>query len=213
MDGELAARRSELEALTKRSPDARVRHRAHGLLALLSCPTKAAASRQVGISVKQLGRWHARFLAEGAAGLGDRPRTGRPSVLPAAARTVLAEALEANPRDDGYPTATWTIADLTHLLGRRGWTVSPSTVTRAVRALGYVHRRPRHDLRHRQDAEAVASAQHTLEVLQKKGLITPAECGCSTLMSVSCTPIPTWQRSGSAAASPAASPPPARTSA
>jgi len=213
MDEELVARRGEIEALTKTHPDARVRHRAHGLLALLGSPTKVAASRQVGVSGKQLGRWRARFLATGGEGLRDRDRAGRPPKLGATARKALAAALEADPMAEGYPAATWTIADLTDLLGRRGWVVSTATVYRTVRALGYVHRRPRHDLRHRQDAEAVASARHTLAVLQKKGLMTPAESGSSISTSASCTPIPTWRRAGSGAAGPAASPPPGPTAA
>ncbi len=207
MDKALSARRREIEELTKSHSDARVRHRAHGLLALLANPTKIAASRQVGVSVKQLGRWRARFLATGEEGLRDRDRAGRPPKLGATARKALAAALEADPMAEGYPAATWTIADLTDLLARRGWAVSTATVYRAVRALGYVHRRPRHDLRHRQDAEAVASARHALGVLQKKGLISAAASGCSTSTSASCTPIPTWQRAGSGAVSPAGSPP------
>jgi len=84
----------------------------------------------------------------------------------------------------GYPAATWTIADLTDLLSQRSWSVSSATVYR-----------PRHHLRHRQDAEAVASAQHTLEVLQNKGALTAADCVCST--STSANFIPTWQKGGS----------------
>jgi transposase len=150
----------------------------------------------LAVSVKSLGRWRARFLAEGQSGLRDRPRAGRPPTLPVEARTVLATALEGNPMTYGYPVTTWTMVDLTDLLAQRGWTVSPATVNRTVHALGYVHRRPRHDLHHRQDADAVASARHVLETLQKRGLITPAEFVSSTSTSASSTPIPTWQRRG-----------------
>lgn len=213
MDVELGAKRSVLQALTKQDEDATVRHRAHALLDLVDSLSKRATAERMGVSVKSLGRWRARFLAEGGAGLHDRPRAGRPPKLPAAARAVLDTALEADPMAYGYAVATWTIADLTDLLARHGWVVSALTVNRTVHALGFEHRRPRHDLRHRQDAEAVASAKHTLAVLQKRGLISAAESAWSISTSVNCTPIPTWQRSGRGAASHAGFRPPAPTDA
>jgi transposase len=211
MDGELAAPRSTLVAITKQDGDATARHRAHALLDLGDSRSMRATAERMGVSEKSLGRWRARFLTEGAAGLRDRSRRGRPPKLPAAARAVLGTALEADPMAYGDAVATWTIADLTDLLARYGWVVSAVTVNRTVHALGYEHRRPRHDLRHRQNAEAVASAKHTLAVLQKRGLITPAESAWSTSTSAECTPIPTWQRSGSGVACRAGSLPPAPT--
>lgn len=197
MDDDLAGQRAVLVALTHESDDPQVRHRAHGLLDVIDSPSKRATADRLEVSVKSLSRWRARFLAEGGEGLRDRPRPGRPPLLSAAARELLGKALEEAPMSYGYPTTNWTIADLTDLLARRTWEVSSATVNRAVHALGYVHRRPRHDLQHRQDAEAVASAKHTLAVLQKKGVLTAAECGSSISMSVNFIPIPTWQRGGS----------------
>lgn len=198
MERDVHARRDDLLSLTKRDADATVRHRAHALLTLLDTGSARVAAAQRDVSPKTLGRWRTRFLAEGRDGLCHRPRRGRPPKLDAAARALLTEALEAEPGDYGYPVATWTIADLTDLLARRGWAVSPVTVNRTVHALGYVHRRPRHDLRHRQDAEAVASAQRVLGELQKRGLIPRPDSASSTWTSASFTPIPTWQRTGNA---------------
>lgn len=48
----------------------------------------------------------------------------------------------------------------------------------------------------------MATAHLTLTVLQKRGLITPAEFAFCISMSATCTPIPTWQRCGSAAVPP-----------
>lgn len=200
MDEALSARRAELTALTKHDDDPKVRHRAHALLDLLDSPSVHVTATRLVVSAKSLGRWRTRFLAKGGAGLRDLPRSGRPPTLPMAARALVETALTADPMDYGYPVTTWTIVDLTDLLARRGWLVSPGTVNRTVHQLGYVHRRPRHDLRHRQDAEAVASAQHVLETLQKRGLISSAEFASCTSTSASFTPIPTWQKSGDAGA-------------
>lgn len=43
------------------------------------------------------------------------------------------------------------------------------TFHRAVQALGFRYRRPRHDLTHRQDAQAIGAAQRVLDWLQKNG--------------------------------------------
>lgn len=213
MEPTLRARRDEVLALTKYDPDPKVRHRAHALLAMLACASITDAAAQVAVSPKSLGRWRDRFLADGRDGLRDRPRSGRPAKLPAEARTLLETALEGDPGDYGYPVATWTMADLADLFERRGWSVSAATVNRTVHALGYVHRRPRHDLRHRQDVEAVASAKRVLDALQKKGLISPADCDCFTLTSANFTPIPTWRKPGDDAERPGAFPPPEPTGA
>ena len=169
MEHVLGTHRSVLISLTRHSSDPLVRHRAHVLLDTIDSPSIRVSSERMGVSIRSILRWRERFLAEGEAGLLDRLRPGRPSLLSTAARAFLCEVLDGDPMAHGYPAATWTIADLTDLLAQRSWSVSSATVYRAVRDLGYVHRRPRHDLRHRQDAEAVASAQHTLEVLQKRG--------------------------------------------
>ena len=213
MDDELRARRAELMMLTKQSPDPKVRHRAHALLDLIDSSSRQATAERLETSMKSLWRWRGRFLAEGGLGLSDRTRSGRPPKLAEVARLVRQSALGGNPMTYGYPVTTWTMVDLTDLLDRQGWAVSAATVNRTVHALGYVHRRPRHDLRHRQDAEAVASAQHVLATLQKRGLITRAEFDSSLSTSANFTPIPTWRPSGSAVEPPAASPPPEPTGA
>jgi len=196
----LAPHHAALLRLTRTDPDPRVRHRADGLLLLADGMSVGRAARTLRTSGGRLRAWRRRFLADGRAGLADRPRPGRPPKLDAAARRLLEQALARSPLDDGYPVTTWTAADLTDLLGRHGWAVSPATVYRALRALGYRYRRPRHDLTHRQDAEAVASAKHALAELQKRGLLPGLDSASCTWMSATSTPTPTWRRSGHAGA-------------
>ena len=113
---------------------------------------------------------------------------------------MLATALEAGPLDDGYPVTTWTVADLTDLLGRHGYPVSTATTYRALHAMGYRYRRPRHDLTHHQDLEAVAAAKHVVAELQQRGLLPVLDSGLSPWMNVPSTPAPTWRTSGADAA-------------
>lgn len=191
-----------LRHLTRTDPDPRVRHRADGLLLVAGGMSLTRAAPVFGCARNSLRTWGQRFLAEGREGLVDRRREGRPRKLDAAARELLEEALTASPLDYAYPVTIWTVADLTDLLACRGWPVSTATVSRALQAMGYRYRRPRHDLTHRQDAAAVASAKHVLAELQKRGHLTGLDSAWSTWMNATSTPTLTWQRPGSAGGNP-----------
>ena len=194
---ELAARTQELRQLVKTDSDPRVRQRAQALLLVGDGQSMAEVARLLHMAAHRLRVWRSRFLADGRAGLVDRPRGGRPHALDAAARALLEEALEQGPQAYGLPMTIWSIRDLHALLLReRGLQVSIDTVHRAVQALGFRYRRPRHDLTHRQDREAVAAALHVLHWLEKKALLSPSDSIWSTWMRVRSTPIRTWQRSG-----------------
>lgn len=122
-------------------------------------------------------------------------------MLDGAATALLERALAGYPLDYGYPVTIWTVADLTDRRDQRGRRVSRATVSRALQRMGYRDRRPRHDLNHRLDADAVVSAKHVLRELQKRGLLPELDFGLSQWTNATCTPIPTWQRNGNGAAS------------
>lgn len=205
--------RAALRHLTKTDPDPRVRRRAQALLLVAEGHSQASAARLLQTSAYRVHIWQERFAAEGRAGLVDRPRGGRPHALSAVDRAFLEAALEQGPQAYGVPVTIWSIRDLQALLQHeRGVDVSVYTVHRAVHDLGFRYRRPRHDLTHRQDAQAVVAAQRVLDWLQKKRLLAPNDPllrepregmeGSASIWSmwtnVKSTPIPTWQRSGGA---------------
>lgn len=206
MKSSLAPHRDALIDLARTDADPRVRRRSQCLVILCASASQATASRVAGVSASSLRRWRERFVAHGRAGLADAPRYGRPRKLDLEAEALLERLLTEVPTEYGYATATWTLADIRDLLARQGWVVSVATVDRTVHRLGYGYQRPRHDLTHRQDADAVATAKQTLAVLQKKGLLTPEEYASCISTSATCTPIPTWQRYGSCGASDTPSP-------
>ena len=143
--------------------------------------------------------WRAWFLESGRDRLADDPRTGRPPKLGPAELALLDEALERGPQAYGWPVAVWSIRDLGEFLWQeRGIRVSVYTVHRAVHGLGYRYRRPRHDLRHRQDREAVASTKDVLAWLGKAP--APGSSAWSTSTSARSTTTPGWRRSGGGAA-------------
>jgi transposase len=204
MARELAAEQETLRHLMRTDPDPRVRHRAHALLLVAQGQTVAAVARLFGTAGHRVRAWRGRFVVEGRAGLVDRSRRGRPPKLSEDDRGFLAQALEQGPQPYGLPVTVWSIRDLHALVQReRGITVSVDTLHRAVQALGYRYRRPRHDLRHRQDADAVAAAKRVLDWLQKKAYLQADDPLLqdpiwSTWTSARSTRIPIWQRSGDA---------------
>ena len=197
MSSDLHARQGLLRRLTWTGPDPRVRRRAHALLLLVEGHSVAAVARRFGTAPNRVRAWRSRFLASGRHGLADAPRPGCPPKLDAAALAFLREALETGPQAYGLPVAIWSIRDLRDVLAHRlGVRVCTATVHRAVQRLGYRYRRPRHDLTHRQDQEAVAAAEDVLTWLRKKVVTPPANCVWSTSTSAKSTVIPTWQRCG-----------------
>src|SRR5665811_204692 len=138
---DLSPHHDTLRRLIRTDPDPRVRHRADGLLLIAGGMSLTTAAQCIGCARNSLHTWSQRFLAEGRDGLVDRRRKGRPSKLDAAARELLETALAVSPLEYDYPVTTWTVADLTDLLGRRGWPVSTATVYRALYAMGYHYRR------------------------------------------------------------------------
>jgi len=191
-----------LRRLIKTDPDPRVRQRARAVLLVEQGHTLASVGRLLEMKPDRVRIWQRRFAAEGRTGLLDRSRRGRPPALDETACAFVEAALEAGPQAYGLPMTTWTLRDLQALLLReRGLTVGVCTLHRVVHALGYRYRRPRHDLRHRQDAQAVAAAKRVLDWLQKKAylplddplLLDPI---WSTWTSARSTPIPIWHRSG-----------------
>jgi transposase len=194
----LHSQQETLHHLTRTDPDPRVRRRAHALLLLSEGHPVAAVARLFETAPHRVRVWRSRFLERGRHGLADEPRTGRPPKLDAAALAFLEETLEASPQAYGLPVTIWSIRDLREVLAQRlGIHVCPATVHRAVRNLGYRYCRPRHDLHHRQDHEAVAATTAVLAWLRKKALTPPARFASSTSMSAKSTAIPGWQRSGS----------------
>jgi putative transposase len=198
MSPALAPYADDLRGLARTDHDPRVRRRAHALLLVAEGHPVAAVARLFETGPNRIRAWRARFLAGGRRGLADGPRSGRPPKLDAAALAFLAEALEASPQAYGLPVTVWSIRDLREALAaRRGVRVCTATVHRAVQRLGYRYRRPRHDLRHRQDQEAVAAAEEVLAWLRKKASTPPANSASSTWTSARSTGTPAWRRCGS----------------
>lgn len=137
--------RAALFRLAKASPDRREARRALALLDLARGELVTDIACRYGISRETIYQWAARLgtgrLPNGR--LRDAPRSGRPAQAGMIAERLLRAILPTDPRRYGYRHPAWTIALLQHHLRRQGVEVSPSTLRRALRRLGYCWKRPR----------------------------------------------------------------------
>lgn len=158
------------------------------LQALRECndPSEVRRARAVRLSSKgwtvpKIGealdacRWSVRhwidlYEAEGLEGLKTKPRSGRPAKVDEHYRQVLRTTIESPPRDVGLPFNRWTLPRLGIYMDKKtGVTVSVGHMSRLLRQLGYVYKRPRHDLSHKRDHKLYELKKRELEEL-KKGL-------------------------------------------
>ena len=193
-----------LRHLTKTAPDPRVRRRAHAAPLMAEGVSVVEVARLFETAPHRVRARRSRFRERGPDGLADELRRGRPPKPDATALALQQEALEADPQAYGVPVTIWSIRDLRELLARRlGVRVCVRTIWRAVHRLGYRYRRPRHDLRHRQNREAVAAARQVLGWLQGKAPPVPPQPTVrtsSTWMSARCIATHGWRRYGSGGA-------------
>jgi transposase len=199
MDCPLVSARDHLARLVRTDPDPRVRRRADALLRLADGERVTAVARLLRTTTSRIAVWRARFLAEGRGGLTDRPRSGRPPRLGPDDRRWLCAALAAGPRADDRPFDVWGLADLVVLLAeRRGLTASITTVRRVLLGEGYRYPRPRRNLTHRQNAEAVAQTAAVLAWLQGKHGGTPPPFDWSPSTSARSIATHGWRKCGNA---------------
>ena len=186
-----------LRQAKKCNPDPRIRHRAQALLLEAEGHTESEVAQLFQTARHRLRAWKRQFLAKGINGLADAHRTGRPPKLTAPNLAYLEAALEKSPQNYGFMATIWTVQDLHELMvQRQAVKVSKDTIHRAILKLGYRYRRPKHDLKHRQDAEAVASAKEALEWLKKTVPEVMEGFNWSLPMNVKSMPTPSWLKSG-----------------
>jgi transposase len=161
----------QIEAAMRDDPRAEVVRRATAIHALhLGHPPEVAA-QMVKAGKSTLNTWHRQWRTEGIEGLANQPRSGRPPKANGTYQAALATALAQSPSDYGYTFAVWTLDRLSeHLEQVTGIRLSMGRLQVWLERLGYVYRRPKRDLRHRQNPEARAEMQLWLEEIKKTPL-------------------------------------------
>ncbi len=141
-----AAEAEALDTLYRTTRDVRLRTRAQMVLLAaeqrLAAPAIAAIVREHEETVR---RWLKRWVAEGVAGLKDRPMPERTAKATPSYKEQLLAAVRQRPRSLGQPYSLWTLQRLAdHLAEVTGIRVSYETVRVALKAGGIVLSRPQH---------------------------------------------------------------------
>lgn len=175
----------ELQHLVRSSPDARVVRRAQIIRLSARGKTPEAIAdllERSGCGVRKIIN---RFNTEGFPSLADKPRRGRPRKTNDQYVSLLKQAVQANPRDLGYPFSCWTLERLREHLARRTKIVlSLPPLARLMAEHQIVYRRPKHGMAHLRDPQEYDEKKAFLEFVKKGRRSPPRASTCSTSMSV-----------------------------
>lgn len=127
-------------------------------------------AKALGVCPETITHWKRRWIQGGAFRLKDRVHSGRPPVVTPKYLHLLEEAVDRDPPAYGYLFTVWSAARLAaHLERKTGIRIGPKQLRKYLKKLGFVHRRPKHTLKSRQDPHEVRLAKKRLDAL-KKGL-------------------------------------------
>jgi transposase len=126
--------------------------------------------RWSGRSPRTVRCWLDRFVAVGVAGLADAPRAGRPVRADAAYLAALERAVETPPRELGFAFDVWTSPRLSaYLAETTGVRIAPGWLRVLLGRRDFVSGRPKHTLKHLQDAAEVAACETELAAAGGEG--------------------------------------------
>src|SRR5258707_4434604 len=127
-----------------------------------------------GRSERTVRRWLGQYVRQGLDALADAPRSGRPARATPAALQALETAVETPPAPLGLAFDVWTSVRLAaHLEQQTGARLSAAWVRALLNQRGWVGGRPKHTLKHVQNATAVAAARAELAAGGEKGAGRP----------------------------------------
>lgn len=169
IDYELNAKElKEIQEGMHHSPKAEVRQRATAIHLLHLGQSPEEVSQMLAVSLGSIYNWHKRWRNKGLAGLANKAKSGRPKNASQAYCDLLEQVLDHEPDDYGYGFGIWTVDRLReHLRRETGILLSNRRFRALLKDLGYVYRRPKHDLTSLQDAEEKERSKALLDWLKK----------------------------------------------
>jgi len=177
--------RKELRRLVRKGSDARVVRRAQMVLLSSEGRTAQEIGKLWELTDQGVRKILNRFNREGIAGLADRPRQGRPRKTNDRYVELLKQAVQAAPRDLGYPFSCWTLDRLReHLAKKTRIILSVPHLSRLLAEHQIVYRRPKHGMSHLRDPQEYDEKKAFLEFVKKGRRSQPPLSTCSTSMSV-----------------------------
>jgi len=114
----------------------------------------------LGMSISSVLRWVHAFTEGGLASIPIGKSTGRPRIADEEFEAAAEEALSKSPKDYGYDATIWTAELLRgHLSLEKHVLVCERTMYHVLHRLDYVFKRPKLDLKHKQDPKEVSRAK------------------------------------------------------
>jgi transposase len=143
------AEREELaRRLRARTTERREYERLRMVEAVTAGATIPQAARALGLHEQTVRQYAARFAAEGFAGRGDRPRSGRPPRLTEADLAAVEARLDADAQSGAR---TWTLPQLAAWLAEdRGVAVTPGHLGERLKGRGFRWKRTKRTTTHKQ---------------------------------------------------------------
>jgi transposase len=125
---------------------ARVFRRIQAVLFVTEGVSVSEAARRVRADRSAVHRWIDWYLRRrDPSDLADDPRSGRPARAQRIDESAIVDALERDPREQGFLATTWTVPLLATYLSRvTGHTVSQRTLRRRLHESHYRWKRPRY---------------------------------------------------------------------
>ena len=109
-----------------------------------------------------------RYESEGLEGLRDSHRNGRPPKAGPEFQKALVQAVKTPPRSLGYSFTTWSAGRLVdHMAKQTGIRMSEIQLRRLLHRNGIVFRKPKHDLKAKQDPALYSQKKELLEFVKK----------------------------------------------
>lgn len=154
--------REELEGASRQARRVRQWGRYQAILRLDDGESVPTIARALDVGKSTVRKWQQQWQQRGMAGIRERFLPGAPRQVPPPAETQIRTWLAGSPLDDGFTATNWTITLLGTALARTGTLVSPSTLRRTLKRLGYRWKRPKYvidrpDPDHAEKQEAVVT--------------------------------------------------------
>ena len=159
----------EFVGTTKSSKEYR---RAQAVLYKAQGMSSAQIARLLGVHLRTVQRWVARYKERGVAGFKDKPRPGRKPKVTKEARKKLLEAALKSPRLFGFLKNNWSLEMLRlYLKKETGIEISDEHVRRLLKKHGVVYKRPKLVApgKRGKRAKKVENYKRVARALQKKG--------------------------------------------
>ena len=145
----------EVRAYARKTKDGPQARRLLALAAIYEGASRSEAAKIGGVTLQIVRDWVLKFNVDGPEGLIDRKAPGQPPKLNNEQRAAIAQMIEDGPIPAVHGVVRWRLADLCQWIFEEfRITVSPQTLSRDLRAMGYrkLSARPRH---HAQAAGAI----------------------------------------------------------